>query len=371
MSGQSADFTAGCVIAGAGVVGLAVARAMAQAGRDVLVLESADGFGQGISSRSSEVLHAGIYYAPGSLRARFCAPGRRALTAYAEAHGVPWRRCGKLLVATEAAELPKLEFFASRAEENSVEDIWPIDAAQARALEPALACVGALHSRATGIIDSHALMLSLLGEAQDAGASFVPSSPMLRAEVNAGGFCVHVGGREPARVQCRVLINAAGLDACALAARIDGLGAGHIPTPYLAKGSYFALRGKNPFARLIYPVPIAGGAGIHLTLDMAGAARFGPDVEAVTERDMRVDPARADVFYAAIRRYWPALPDESLMPAYAGLRPKIVPATEAQDFLIQGEAVHGVPGLVNLFGIESPGLTSCLAIAEHVAGVLA
>jgi L-2-hydroxyglutarate oxidase LhgO len=192
-----------------------------------------------------------------------------------------------------------------------------------------------------------------------------------RAEVNRDGFLLHVGGREPARVQCRMFINAAGLDACALAARIDGLAAEHIPTPYLAKGSYFALRGKNPFNRLIYPVPIAGGAGIHLTLDMAGAARFGPDVQAVTERDTDVDPARAPAFYDAIRRYWPSLPDGALIPAYAGLRPKIVPATQAQDFVIQGPRAHGVPGLVNLFGIESPGLTSCLAIADHVAGLLA
>lgn len=368
---QVADFSTGCVVAGAGVVGLAVARALARAGQDVLVLEAAQNFGQGISSRSSEVLHAGIYYPPGSLRARFCAQGRRDLAAYAEAHGVPWRRCGKLLVATDATDLPKLQFYASRAEENGVEDIWPISTAEANALEPALACVGALHSRATGIIDSHALMLSLLGDAQDGGAGFAAHSPVLRAEVTSDGLRVHVGGREPALVQCRVLVNAAGLDACALASRIEGLDAGHIPTPYLSKGSYFGLRGKNPFSRLIYPVPIPGGAGIHLTLDMGGAARFGPDVEAVTERDTNVDPARAPAFYASIRRYWPGLPDDALIPAYAGLRPKIVPAEETQDFVIQDASVHGVAGLVNLFGIESPGLTSCLAIAEHVAGLVA
>jgi L-2-hydroxyglutarate oxidase LhgO len=365
------DFTAGCVVAGAGVVGLAVARALARAGHDVLVLEAAQSFGQGISSRSSEVLHAGIYYAPGSLRARFCAQGRRDLTAYADAHGVPWRRCGKLLVATEAAEAPALEDLAARAAINGVEAIVPLTGAEARALEPELACTAALHSQATGMIDSHALMLSLLGEAQDGGAGFAAQSPVLRAEVNRDGFLIHVGGSEPARVQCRVLINAAGLDACALASRIEGLDAAHVPTPYLSKGSYFALRGKNPFSRLIYPVPIAGGAGIHLTLDMAGAARFGPDVEAVTERDTNVDPARAPAFYGAIRRYWPGLPDDALIPAYAGLRPKIVPAEQSQDFIIQDASVHGVPGLVNLFGIESPGLTSCLAIAEHVAGLVA
>jgi L-2-hydroxyglutarate oxidase LhgO len=370
LTGRGVDFNAGCVIAGAGVVGLAVARAMAQAGQDVLVVESAHSFGQGTSSRSSEVMHAGIYYPTGSLRARLCAPGQRALAAYAQAHGVPWRRCGKLLVATEPPELTRLEALASQAAENGVENLVAISAGEAATLEPALSCVAALHSQDTGIIDSHALMLSLLGEAQDRGASFVPSTPVLRADVHADGFLVHVGGSEPARVQCRMLINAAGLDACALASRIDGLDAKHIPTPYLAKGSYFALRGNNPFGRLIYPVPIAGGAGIHLTLDMAGAARFGPDVEAVTDRDTKVDPARAPAFYAAIRRYWPALPDGALIPAYAGLRPKIVPATQAQDFVIQGETVHGIPGLINLFGIESPGLTSCLAIADHVAGLL-
>jgi L-2-hydroxyglutarate oxidase LhgO len=371
LSGQGADFTAGCVIAGAGVVGLAVARALACAGHDVLILEAAQNFGQGTSSRSSEVLHAGIYYTPGSLRARFCAQGRRDLTAYADAHSVPWRRCGKLLVATEAAEEPVLEDLARRALINGVEALVPITSTEARALEPELSCTAALHSQATGIIDSHALMFSLLGEAQDGGVGFVPQSPVLRAEVNREGFLVHVGGSEPTRVQCRVLVNAAGLDACALASRIEGLDAAHIPTPYLSKGSYFALRGRNPFTRLIYPAPIPGGAGIHLTLDMAGAARFGPDVEAVTERATHVDPHRAAAFYASIRRYWPGLPDGSLIPAYAGLRPKIVPAEQSQDFVIQDFATHGVPGLVNLFGIESPGLTSCLAIAEHVAGLVA
>ena len=367
---MSAGYDADAVVAGAGVVGLAIARALAFRGQDVLILEAERAIGQGISSRSSEVMHAGIYYPGDSLRARFCAPGRRALAGYADAHGVPWRRCGKLLVAAEA-EIPKLEALARQAAANGVQNLVPLSGKEARALEPSLSCAAALHSQDTGIIDSHALMLSLLGEAQDHGASLAVESPLEQVEAGAGGFMVHVGGREPARLRVRQVINAAGLDACAVAGRIDGLAAEHIPTPRLAKGSYFALRGKNPFTRLIYPVPIPGGAGIHLTLDMGGGARFGPDVEAVTTRDTSVDPARAAAFYGAIRQYWPGLPDDALVPAYAGLRPKIVAATEMQDFVIQGEAVHGVAGLVNLFGIESPGLTSCLAIADHVAGMLA
>jgi L-2-hydroxyglutarate oxidase LhgO len=365
------DFTTGCAVIGAGVVGLAIARRLAMAGRDVLILEAAGAIGQGISSRSSEVLHAGIYYATGSLRARLCAPGRRALAAYADAHGVHWRRCGKLLVATTEAEIPRLEALARQADINGVEGMAPLTGRQARQLEPALACVAALHSTQTGIIDSHALMLSLLGEAQDHGASLALLSPLDHAQARQDGFLLATGGAEPSRVQTQVLINAAGLDACFVASRIDGLADSHIPTPSLAKGSYFALRGKNPFSRLIYPVPIPGGAGIHLTLDMAGHARFGPDVEPVTTRDTRVEPARAGLFADAIRRYWPGLPDDALIPAYAGLRPKIVPPTETQDFLIQDATAHGLPGLINLFGIESPGLTSCLAIADHVAGLLA
>ena len=371
MTAASPDFATDCVVAGAGVVGLAVARRLAMEGLDVLILEAAGAIGQGISSRSSEVLHAGIYYPTGTLRARLCAPGRRALADYADAHGVPWRRCGKLLVATDQAEMPRLEALARQAEINGVEGMVPLTGEQARALEPELACVAALLSPNTGIIDSHALMLSLLGEAQDHGASLALMSPLEHVQAGANGFLLTAGGAEPARVRTRILVNAAGLDACAVASSIDGLAESHIPTPRMAKGSYFALRGKNPFSRLIYPVPIPGGAGIHLTLDMAGAARFGPDVEAVTTRDTSVDPARSALFADAVRRYWPGLPDDGLIPAYAGLRPKIVPPTETQDFLIQDATTHGLPGLVNLFGIESPGLTACLAIADHVAGLLA
>jgi L-2-hydroxyglutarate oxidase LhgO len=363
------DFDA--VVAGAGVVGLAVARALARAGRSVAVLEAAGAIGTGTSSRSSEVIHAGIYYPPGSLRARFCAPGRRALYGYCSAHGVAARACGKLIVAQGAEEEAALALLTARGLANGVEDLRPLSGAEARAMESALSCSAALLSPCTGIVDSHALMLSLLGEAQDFGAVLALDTPVAKVEATASGFVVWTGGLAPIRVRSSVFVNAAGHGACALAAAIDGLEACHVPRARLAKGSYFTLAGPAPFGRLIYPVPIPGGAGIHLTLDMGGQARFGPDVEAVDTLDYRVDPARGEAFYAAIRRYWPALPDGALQPGYAGIRPKIVEPTEAQDFVVQDRATHGVAGLVNLFGIESPGLTSCLAIGEHVAGLIA
>ena len=357
----------GCVVAGAGVVGLAVARALARAGGDVLVLEEAAGIGQGTSSRNSEVIHAGLYYPPGSLRARLCVAGRRALYAYCAAHGVAARAIGKLIVATEASELSELDAIGARGAQNGVEGLRQLTGVQARVLEPALACAGALLSPSTGIVDSHGLMLSLRGEAEDAGAQFAFRAPMVSAEAVTGGFTLQVGGEAPMQLRCRQFVNAAGLGAVALARQIAGLAAHHVPTAYLSKGSYFGLSNKNPFGHLIYPVPIPGGAGIHLTIDLAGAARFGPDVEAVDRLDYTVDPGRAAHFERAIRRYWPGLPDDALQPAYAGIRPKIVPAAQAQDFVIQDATVHGLPGLVNLFGIESPGLTSCLAIADLVA----
>ena len=355
------------------MVGLATARALAHAGMSVLIIEEAAAIGTGTSARSSEVIHAGFYYAPGSWRARLCAPGRRALYAYCASHGVPARACGKLIVAADAGDEVQLDEIQAKGERNGVEGLVRLTEAQARALEPALACTGALHSPMTGIVDSHALMLSLLGEAQEHGALLALRTRLSQAEAVPGGFAVLAEGQgaAPERLRCRVLVNAAGHGACALARRIGGLDASHVPRAYLAKGSYFALAGRAPFTRLIYPVPIPGGAGIHLTLDMAGQARFGPDVEAVDVPDYTVDPARAPVFAASIRRYWPGLPEDRLVPAYAGVRPKIVPPTQTQDFLIQDAAVHGVPGLVNLFGIESPGLTSCLALAEVVRAALA
>jgi L-2-hydroxyglutarate oxidase LhgO len=356
----------GCVVVGAGVVGLAVARALALAGEEVLVLEAAGAIGTATSSRNSEVIHAGLYYAPGSLRAVLCVAGRRLLYEYCRMHGVPARACGKLIVATGDDELAELDTIMARGTANGVEGLRRLTGAEALALEPELRCVGALLSAETGILDSHGFMLALRGEAEDHGAMFAFHAPLDRAEAEPGGFRLWVGGASPTRLQCRILVNAAGLGACALARRIDGLAPHHVPPAFLAKGSYFYLAGRSPFRRLIYPVPIPGGAGIHLTLDMAGAARFGPDVEPVEQIDYQVDPRGAARFAAAVRRYWPGLPDGALYPAYAGIRPKIVPPTQTQDFVIQGRAVHGVAGLVNLFGIESPGLTASLAIADAV-----
>jgi L-2-hydroxyglutarate oxidase LhgO len=361
----------GCVVVGAGVVGLACARRLARQGMDVLVLEEAAAPGTVTSSRNSGVVHAGIYYQPGSLRARLCAPGARALYEYCVARGVAARACGKLIVATDAAECGELEVLAARGAANGVQGLRVLTGAEARAMEPALRCRGAVFSPGTGIVDAHAYMLALQGEAADAGALFSFHSRLARAAVTADGFELMTGGDDPARIGCGVLVNAAGLGACAVAGRIEGLAASYVPTPYFAKGSYFELAGKSPFSRLIYPVPIPGGAGIHLTLDLGGQARFGPDVEALDAPEYRVDAGRAPVFAAAVRQYWPGLPDGALRPGYAGVRPKIVPPTETQDFVIQGEAVHGVRGLVNLFGIESPGLTASLVIADYVSALVA
>ena len=362
-----------CVVVGAGVVGLAVARRLAQAGREVIVLEAADAIGTGTSSRNSEVIHAGIYYPTGSLRARLCVPGRDALYDYCAAHGVEHRRVGKLIVATEEAQLPKLAAIRAQAAANGVTDLTEIDAATAQAWEPNLRTVGALLSPSTGIIDSHGLMLALLGDAEEAGTMLALLSPLLRSHRTAGGFELEVGGAEPMRIACTTLVNAAGLGAWAVARGLEGLDATHVPPRVLAKGNYYALAaGRSPFSRLVYPVPVEGGLGVHLTLDLAGQARFGPDVEWLGDLkgavDYAVDPARADSFYGAVRAYWPGLPDGALVPAYSGVRPKLSgPGQPQADFLIQGPGIHGVDGLVNLFGIESPGLTSCLAIADAVA----
>ncbi|MDE2582490.1 MAG: NAD(P)/FAD-dependent oxidoreductase [Rhodospirillales bacterium] len=361
-----------CVVVGAGVVGLAAARALAQAGREVLVLEAAEAIGTETSSRNSEVIHAGIYYPAGSLMARFCVAGRRALYDFCRDHGVPHRNCGKLIVATSAEEDGRLAGIKARAEANGVEGMRVLTAAEARALEPNLACTSALLSPATGIIDSHAYMLALQGEAEAAGAMVVFLSPVAAARAGADGIALEVGGAEPTTLRCRLLVNAAGLHAPALARRIAGMPAARVPTAYYAKGNYFTLAGRSPFSRLIYPVPVPGGLGVHLTIDLGGQARFGPDVEWVETLDYAVDPRRSDGFYAAVRRYWPDLPDGALQPGYAGIRPKITaPGQPGQDFVVQGPQSHGVPGLVNLFGIESPGLTASLALAAHVLEVAA
>ncbi|MGM4989979.1 NAD(P)/FAD-dependent oxidoreductase [Tardiphaga sp. 841_E9_N1_2] len=357
-----------CVVVGAGVVGLAIARRLAEAGREVIVLEAADAIGTVTSSRNSEVIHAGIYYPAGSLMARLCVAGKQALYDYCRDRGIPHRNSGKLIVATRPKEIAKLASIKAHAEANGVADLEQLSGTEARALEPALACEAALLSPSTGIVDSHSYMLSLRGEAEAAGAAFAFLAPLERGRVTADGFELDVGGEAPMTLACDMLINSAGLSATAIARMLDGMPLDLIPPAYLAKGCYFSCNAKAPFSRLIYPVPEPGGLGVHLTLDLAGQARFGPDVEWVDHIDYTVDPARGERFYPAIRRYWPSLPDGALMPSYSGMRPKIVPpAVAVQDFMIQGAQTHGVPGLINLFGIESPGLTSSLAIADYVA----
>ncbi len=358
-----------CIVAGAGVIGLAVARALALRGHEVFVLESADRIGTETSSRNSEVIHAGIYYKPGSLKARLCVEGRNKLYAYCAARDINHERCGKLIVAADASDDAKLAAIAANAAQNGVDDLERLTAAQAQKLEPALACTSALLSPSTGIIDSHEYMMALRMDAEVKGAMFVFETPVLAISPIEDGLRVSVGGREPMTIACRHFFNAAGLDATRLAQNIAGLADAHIPSAYFSKGNYFSLTGRAPFRHLIYPVPVPGALGIHLTLDLGHQARFGPDVEAIAKINYAVDPARAQSFYAAIRRYWPDLPDAALQPAYAGIRPKIGDKGTVQDFVIQGPRDHGVPGLVNLFGIESPGLTSSLAIADRALAV--
>ncbi len=361
-----------CIVVGAGVVGLAVARALAQAGREVLVIEAADGIGTETSSRNSEVIHAGIYYPAGSLMARFCVAGRRALYAYCDDKHVPYANCGKLIVATNAQEDGKLADIRRRAAINGVDDMRTLTRAEAVALEPNLRCTSALLSPSTGIIDSHSYMVALQGDAENAGAMMVFRSPVQGGRVENGQIELQVGGEEPMRLACNLLVNSSGLHAPNLARTIAGMPAERIPTAYYARGNYFSISGRSPFSRLIYPVPVPGGLGVHLSIDLGGQARFGPDVEWIDEIDYSVDPARADSFYDAVRTYWPDLKDGALQPGYSGIRPKITPqGAPAQDFVIQGPQTHGVPGLINLFGIESPGLTASLAIADHVLEVAA
>jgi L-2-hydroxyglutarate oxidase LhgO len=359
------------LVVGAGVIGLAIARELALAGHEVIVIDQAEGIGTGTSSRNSEVIHAGLYYAPGSLKAHLCVEGRHALYAYCAERGIAHRRCGKLVVAVDDSEVAALEALHAQALANGVSDVQLIDGTAARALEPALSAVAALHSPCTGIIDSHGFMLALQGDAEDRGALFAFHSPFERAAVTSDGFDVRIGGAEPMRLATRLLINAAGLQASAVASRIDGLDPRHIPRARLCKGHYFTLTSRAPFSRLVYPMHNRAGLGVHFTLDLGGQGKFGPDVEWLPEgaaEDYVVDVSRAEGFERDIRRYWPALPDNALAPAYSGLRPKIVgPGEPAADFRIDGPEAHGVAGLVNLFGIESPGLTASLAIAPRVA----
>lgn len=359
-----------CVVVGAGVVGLAVARALAQAGRDVLVMEACDAIGTQTSARNSEVIHAGIYYPAGSLKARLCVRGKALLYAYCAERNLPHRRCGKLIVATDDLQRAQLQHIAAKAAVNGVHDLVWLSAAEARGLEPELRCVAALQSPSTGIVDSHALMLSLLGDVEAAGGVLALNSPL--ASMSVAQDAIELKAIDGTQLRAHTVINAAGHGAPALAAQTQGLPSEYVPQAYFAKGSYFTLSGRSPFSHLIYPVPETAGLGVHLTLDLGGQARFGPDVQWVDDvQDLQVDSARGEAFYAEVRRYWPALADGALQPAYAGMRPKISgPSAVAADFVIQGPVAHGVPGLVNLFGIESPGLTSALAIAETVENMV-
>ena len=359
-----------CIVIGAGVVGLAVARALALKGREVMVLEAANGIGTGTSSRNSEVIHAGIYYSQGSLKAQLCVQGRQMLYDYCRQRGIEHSRCGKLIVATDNSQIAQLQGIVAKAAANGVHDLVLLTREQALALEPQLECVAAIHSPSSGIVDSHALMLSLQGDIENA-AGFVVLNTKVE-QLTGMSAAVHVTASDGTELAARTVINAAGLNAPQVASRFKGLDARHVPPTFWAKGNYFSLNGKSPFNRLIYPVPQAAGLGVHLTIDLGGQAKFGPDVEWVASPDdLLVDPGRSHAFYAEVRKYWPGLKDNALQPSYAGIRPKLQgPGQAAGDFVVQGEAVHGVPGLVNLFGIESPGLTSSLAIGDMVSQML-
>ncbi len=359
-----------CVVIGAGVVGLAVARALAFVGRDVLVLEAASAIGTGTSSRNSEVIHAGMYYPQGSLKARLCVQGKAMLYDYCAQRGINHQRCGKLIVATSPAQVAQLKLIQARAELNGVMDLVLLSQGAIAGLEPHLRCEAALLSPSTGIVDSHGLMLALQGDLENAAGVVALNSPLAHAK--CAQSAIELIAEDGTQLRANVVVNAAGLHAPGLAGRFDGLDARHVPAAYYAKGSYFTLAGRAPFSHLIYPVPQSAGLGVHLTLDLGGQAKFGPDVQWVdSPDDLTVDAARGDAFYAEVRKYWPGLPDGALLPGYAGIRPKISgPDAPAADFVIDGPQTHGVPGLVNLFGIESPGLTSALAIGEMVARMI-
>jgi L-2-hydroxyglutarate oxidase LhgO len=363
------------LVIGAGVVGLAVARALALsptfAGKELLVLEAADAIGTGTSSRNSEVIHAGIYYPQGSLKAQLCVEGRAMLYDYCEERNLGFKRCGKLIVATNESQVVQLQGIIAKAAANGVHDLVLLTREQARELEPQLECVAAVHSPSTGIVDSHGLMLSLQGDFENAGGLTVLNSAV--AGVFIASDAIKIVMQDGTEILTKTLVNAAGLSAPLIASHMQGLDAKYVPQAYFAKGNYFTLSGKSPFSHLIYPVPETAGLGVHLTLDLGGQAKFGPDVQWVESADdLVVNPARGDVFYSAVRKYWPQLQDGSLQAGYAGIRPKINAPTEAAaDFVIQGPTDHGIAGLVNLFGIESPGLTSSMAIGQRVSELLA
>jgi len=366
---MSAPIEVDAVVIGGGVVGLAVARALGLSGRDVTLLEAEPRCGRHSSSRNSEVIHAGIYYAPGSWKARLCVAGKDLLYAYAAERGVEHRRLGKLIVATRAEEVARLEAIAKSAQACGVHDLEWLAEPDITRLEPSVRALRALFSPSTGIVDTHGLMEALRRDATDRGAQVVTSSPVTSGQVlDSGGFQLEIGGKEPFSLRCTSVVNAAGLWATHAARSIRGIPAASIPVQHYAKGHYFTLQGTPPFTHLVYPVPVAGGLGVHVTLDLNGAARFGPDVDWVDGVDYSFDEGRADAFYAAIRSYFPGLRQGALAPGHTGVRPKLSGAGEAAaDFVIQREAEHGVPGLINLYGIESPGLTAALAIASEVS----
>ncbi|WP_378941809.1 NAD(P)/FAD-dependent oxidoreductase [Mesorhizobium sp. ANAO-SY3R2] len=367
--------TVDCIVAGAGVIGLAVARELARRGMETIVVEAADAIGTETSSRNSEVIHAGIYYPQGSKKAELCVKGRDRLYAYAAERGIPHKRCGKLIVATLPEQEATLRGIIAKAEACGVGDLVMLSAEQARDMEPALNCHAAVLSPSTGIVDSHALMLSLLGEAEEGGAYLSFNTEIVSGRIEDRLFILQTRDNSTGsdyEIAARHFVNAAGLGANALAAKLQGLDPRFVLDLHYARGSYFSVTGRPAFSRLIYPVPEPGGLGVHLTLDLAGGMRFGPDVEWIAEKDYSVNPRRADHFYGEIRKYWPALADGSLSPTYSGIRPKLAgPGEPAADFVIQGPEGHGVKNLVNLFGIESPGLTSSLAIAEEAVRLLA
>jgi L-2-hydroxyglutarate oxidase LhgO len=359
------------LVIGAGVVGLAVARQAALAGHDVIVVEATAGIGNGVSSRNSEVIHGGMYYPTGSLRALHCTRGRRMLYDFCASYGVHHRKCGKLIVATNAAEASKIAAIQQQGEINGVEGLELIGGNAARDLEPALACIAAVHSPETGIIDSHGFMLALQGELEDRGGMIAFETKIERLTPTAHGWTVHFSGKDAGTLDVDAVVNSAGLGAQALAKATDGYPAERVPRLVLAKGNYFGYAGRPAFSRLIYPAPVDGGLGIHVTLDLAGRMRFGPDVEWIEDESYDVDARRADSFYARIRSYWPALADGKLVADYCGIRPKLSgPGEPAADFVIDGPREHSLAGLVHLFGIESPGLTSALSIAEDVVAQL-
>jgi L-2-hydroxyglutarate oxidase LhgO len=360
-----------CVVIGAGVVGLAVARRLALAGVEVVVLEAAEAIGTETSSRNSEVIHAGIYYPTGSLKAQYCVAGKHALYDYCETHGVEHRRCGKFIVATSDDQIPELERLKAIAAANGVPDLEWRSAEEVAEEEPAVFCVRALWSPSTGIIDSHGLMLAYQGDAEEAGTMLAFHAPVTGGRIDNDGVLLTVGGENPMDIKAKWVVNSAGLYAQQVAAGLEGLEPEFVPPTYYAKGNYYSLIGKPPFSRPIYPVPEKAGLGVHVTVDLGGQIRFGPDVEWIDRIDYDVDPRRADKFYDAVRKYYPGLADGAIQPAYSGIRPKLqAPDEAAKDFVLQGPADHGVEGLVNLFGIESPGLTASLAIADTVAGML-